>query len=65
MLVSKYPFLDVHFYNFKEKGHKSWSKLIDYGVVMAKVDLGNDPKTTRRRVGYFANLHMMAYQVRR
>lgn len=64
MLVSKYPFLDVHFYKFKGKGTKVWMKLLDYGIIMAKVDLGNDSKSGRRRVGYFANLHMMAYQVR-
>jgi len=63
MLVSKFPFLDVHFFNFKAKGAKIWMKLIDYGCVMARVNLGQNEKTGRRRVGYLANLHMMAYQV--
>ena len=42
MIASKYPFLDVHFYKFKVKGEKIWMKLLDYGCVMAKLDLGKD-----------------------
>ena len=45
---------------------KSWQRLISYGCVMAKVALdqrqvlGGDERT--RRIGYLADLHLMAYQ---
>jgi hypothetical protein len=42
MIASKYPFLDVHFYKFRVKGEQIWMKLLDYGCVMAKLDLGKD-----------------------
>ena len=42
MIASKFPFLDVHFYKFKVKGEKIWMKLLDYGCIMAKMDLGKD-----------------------
>jgi hypothetical protein len=42
MVASKYPFLDVQFYRFKVKNTKLWMKLLDYGCVMAKLDLGKD-----------------------
>jgi len=36
-------------------------KLVDFGCLMAKVDLGQDSKGMKH-VGFVANLHMMAYQ---
>ena len=52
MIASKYPFLDVHFYKFKVKGDKIWMKLLDYGCVMAKLDLGKD-KVNKKWSGLF------------
>ena len=52
MIASKYPFLDVHFYKFKVKGDKIWMKLLDYGCVMAKLDLGKD-KVKKNSLDFF------------
>ncbi len=32
-------------------------------MIMVKVDLGKSNDDSTRKVGYFANLHCMAYQV--
>ena len=60
-IASKYPFLEVSFIKFEVENRSLWMKLIDYGCIMAKVDLGRD-SDGQRRVGFIANLHMMAYQ---
>ena len=50
MIASKYPILDVDFYSFKIKGGKIWMKLVDYGCVMAKLDLGKDKVNAGNRL---------------
>ncbi|XP_023344322.1 sphingomyelin phosphodiesterase 5 isoform X1 [Eurytemora carolleeae] len=53
-VASKYPVLDAEFFPFTQK--KSWQSYISYGVLVFKVDLGNN------RVGIISNLHTVAYQ---
>ncbi len=63
-IASRYPILEVAFVPFKAK-FRNWQAFISYGVVMAKVDLtGNRvlQAKERRKVGYLACLHLMAYQ---
>ena len=57
MIASRYPVLEV---NFKPMIYTNslWQRAICYGVIMAKLDLGNG------NVGYIANLHNVAYQVK-
>ena len=55
MIASKYPIVKVKFQPFSKK--KGWQKAVSYGVVICKLDLGNN------NVGILANLHTMAYQV--
>jgi len=54
MIASKYPILKVKFLPFSKK--KGWQRLVSYGVVICKVDLGDN------KVGILADLHTMAYQ---
>jgi len=54
MIASKYPILKVKFLPFSKK--KGWQRAVSYGVVICKLDLGDD------NVGILANLHTMAYQ---
>jgi len=54
MIASKYPIVKVKFQPFSKK--KGWQKAVSYGVVICKLDLGNN------NVGILANLHTMAYQ---
>ncbi len=59
-LASRYPILDVEYFPFDNR-KRNWQAFISYGMIMAKVDLGTEGDG-KRRVGYFANLHCMAYQ---
>ena len=63
MFGSRYPILAAHFEPFKNKKPLSWQMLISYGVLAVKVDLGTDANG-KRRVGFVANLHLMAFQVK-
>ena len=54
MIASKYPIVKVKFQPFSKK--KGWQKAVSYGVVVCKLDLGDN------NVGILANLHTMAYQ---
>lgn len=54
MIASKYPILKVKFLPFSKK--KGWQRAVSYGVVICKLDLGDN------NVGILANLHTMAYQ---
>ena len=55
MVASKHPIKSVLFHPFSWKS-SVWQKCICYGVVVCKVDLGND------NIGILANLHTMAYE---
>ena len=55
MIASKYPIVKVKFQPFTKK--KGWQKAVSYGVVICKLDLGDN------NFGILANLHTMAYQV--
>ena len=55
MIASRYPILEAEFYACKYK-RSFWQQAICYGIIMAKVDLGQG------NVGYISNLHNVAYQ---
>ena len=55
MVASKHPIKSALFHPFSWKS-SVWQKCICYGVVVCKVDLGND------NIGILANLHTMAYE---
>jgi len=42
MIASKYPIMEANFYKFRFQGGQLFMRLIDYGCVMAKLDLGID-----------------------
>ena len=58
MIASRYPVVAAHYLPFPNKKPMSWQMLISYGVMMVKLDLGGG------RVGFVANLHLMAFQAR-
>jgi sphingomyelin phosphodiesterase 3 len=60
MIASRYPILDVNFYSARHK-NSFWQQAICYGIVMAKVDLGQN-SDGQIVVGYISNLHNVAYQ---
>ena len=62
MVASRYPILAALFSPFTNKKPFSWQMLISYGVIVVKVDLGGCGKGRRRRIGFLANLHLMAFQ---
>ena len=62
MVASRYPILAALFSPFTNKKPFSWQMLISYGVIVVKVDLGGCGQGRRRRIGFLANLHLMAFQ---
>ena len=59
MIASRYPILAVDFHVCRHKT-SLWQKPICYGIIMAKVEL--EATTAKRKVGFLANLHNVAYQ---
>lgn len=64
MVASRYPILAAFYSPFENKKPLSWQMLISYGVVVVKLDLGGHGVENRRRsrIGFLANLHLMAFQ---
>ena len=50
MIASRYPIMEVKFHVCRHKRYNTWQQPICYGVIMAKVDLGD------KKVGFIANV---------